>query len=113
MFGPFKGTLPTFGGLLWKRSWRMSQDQKFRLRKRMQQVDQNIEVLYKSLKPLDSKLTGHPKIDHLKFVFPKEKDMKASDKYTTFNKNAKDYRKAVHHVPKWTKLSFRENPKYF
>lgn len=81
----------------------------------MQLVDRNIEVLYQSLKPAGEGQvsTGHPKIDHLKFVFPKENEMKPVDKYTTFNKNAKNYRKAVHHVPKWTKLSFRENPKYF
>ncbi|CAK7893394.1 54S ribosomal protein L31, mitochondrial [[Candida] anglica] len=113
MLGPFRGTLPTFGGLLWKRSWRMSPDQKSRLRKRMQVVDKNIEVLYESLKIQGQETTGHPKLDYLMHTFPKENEMSATDKYTTFNKNSKNYRKSVHHVPKWTKLSFRENPKYF
>lgn len=112
MFGPFKGTIPAMGGLLWKRSWRMSQDQKFRLRKRMQMVDRNIEVLHRSLAPSGGR-TGHPAIDQLKFDFPKESEMAPADKYTTFNKNAKDYRKAVHHVPKWTRMSFRRNPEHF
>ena len=39
--------------------------------------------------------------------------MTTRDKYTTFNRHSKNYRKPVHRVPKWTKLSFRENPKYF
>ena len=34
--------------------------------------------------------------------------MTTRDKYTTFNRHSKNYRKPVHRVPKWTKLSFRE-----
>ena len=83
----------------------------------MKQVDENIENIYKGLLQIQGKsngeLTGIEKVDYLKFQFPKENEMIARDKYTTFNKNWKDYRKPVHRVPKWTKLSFRENPKYF
>lgn len=79
----------------------------------MKMVDHNIEVLYQSLKQPGSKSTGYKRIDYLKFEFPKEKDMLPRDKYTTFDKNSKDYRKSVHLIPKWTKKSFRENPKYF
>lgn len=113
MFGAFKSTLALSGGYLWKVAPRMSRPQKFRLRKRMRLVDENIEVLYKSLKAENGESTGYRKIDHLKFNFPKEHEMTARDKYTTFDKKAKNYRKSVHRMSKWTKRSFRENPKYF
>ncbi|ODV69347.1 mitochondrial ribosomal protein L31 [Hyphopichia burtonii NRRL Y-1933] len=113
MFGAFKATLIKSGGYLWKFAPRMSGVQKYRLRQRMKQVDSNIEVLYKSLKPEGTALTGHKKIDYLKFEFPKESQMTPHDKYTTFDKKVKGYRKSLHRVPKWTKKSFRENPKYF
>lgn len=113
MFGAFKSTLSLSGGYLWKVAPRMSGPQKYRLRRRMKTVDENIEVLYKSLKLDNVESTGYDKIDYLKFQFPKEHEMKPKDKYTTFDKKAKDYRKSIHRVPKWTKLSFRENPKYF
>lgn len=79
----------------------------------MKAVDQNIETVYQSLKPADSKYTGYAKIDYLKFQFPKEHQLSPTDKYTTFDKKVKGYRKSLHKVPKWTKLSFREFPKYF
>lgn len=79
----------------------------------MQLVDHNIEVLYQSLKQDNSVSTGYKKIDALKFEFPKENEMLPRDKYTTFDKKVRGYRKLVHFVPKWTKKSFRENPKYF
>lgn len=113
MFGAFRASLPSFGGYLWKKAPRLSPPQKNRLRKRMQLVDRNIEVLYQSLKKDNQELTGYKKIDYLKFKYQKEADMLPKDKYTTFDKKAKDYRKSVHLVPKWTKKSFRENPKYF
>lgn len=113
MFGAFKSSLTAQGGYLWKKAPRLSPPQKQRLRNRMRQVDQNIEVLYQSLKPENDVKTGYKKIDALKFSFPKEDEMSPRDKYTTFDKKARGYRKHVHLVPKWTKLSFRENPKYF
>lgn len=113
MFGPFRQTLVAYGGYLWKKAPRLSPPQKNRLRKRMQLVDRNIEILYKSLKPEGELLTGYKKIDKLMFEFPKEHQMLPRDKYTTFDKKAKGYRKSVHLVPKWTKKSFRENPQYF
>lgn len=113
MFGAFKSSLTLLGGYLWKVAPRLSNPQKLRLRRRMKMVDENIEVLYQSLKKGDEKLTGHKKIDYLKFDFPKEHEMTPRDKYTTFDKKVKGYRKWVHLVPRWTKKSFRENPKYF
>lgn len=113
MFGAFRSSLTAYGGYLWKRAPRLSPPQKQRLRMRMKQVDHNIEALYQSLKPAQGELTGYKKIDYLKFVLPKEHEMTPRDKYTTFDKKVKGYRKSVHLVPKWTKISFRENPKYF
>lgn len=76
----------------------------------MQQVDENIKNLYEGLQQngLETKRTNK-----LMFEFPKECDMDPKDKYTVFNKHSKGYRKAVHFVPKWTKLSLRRNPKNF
>lgn len=113
MFGAFHSTLTACGGYLWKKAPRLSIPQKARLRKRMRLVDSNIQAIYRSLKVDGERLTGYKKIDYLMFDFPKEKQMTARDKYTTFDKKAKGYRKSVHLVPKWTKKSFRENPKYF
>lgn len=79
----------------------------------MQLVDRNIEVLYQSLKQENSASTGYKKIDALKFDFPKENEMLTKDKYTAFDKKVRGYRKSVHFVPKWTKKSFRDHPKYF
>lgn len=79
----------------------------------MKLVDHNIEVLYQSLKVAGQDTTGYKKIDYLKFELPKEAEMLPRDKYSTFNRKAKDYRRSVHLEPKWTKRSFRTNPKYF
>lgn len=83
----------------------------------MQQVDSNIEHIYQGLIQLQQKpdgaKTGYNKIDHLKFTMPKESEMTPRDKYTTFHKNSPEYRKDLHLIPKWTKKSFRENPKYY
>lgn len=110
MFGPFRATMVDMGSLLWKRPWRLSRSQKFRQRKRLQQVDENIQNLYDGMK---SNGMSAKSVDHLMFEFPKEKDMDPKDKYTVFDKHSKGYRKAVHFVPKWTKVSLRKNPKNF
>lgn len=75
----------------------------------MKIVDENIKAIFTSL-PKQNGLTNFKKIDHLQYKFPKQHEMKPKDKYTTFDKKAKDYRKLVFKVPKWTKKSFRENP---
>lgn len=36
---------------------------------------------------------------------PREADMPAKDKYTTFNPRSEGYRKGVHKVPKFTRVS--------
>ncbi|AWU73844.1 hypothetical protein CAS74_001650 [Pichia kudriavzevii] len=110
MFGPFRATSVNFSGLLWKRPWRLSSHQKRRQRFRMRTVDSNIEALYEGL---TANGMSAKKITDLKFNFPKESEMAPRDKYTVFNKHARGYRKGVHFVPKWTKLSLRENPENF
>lgn len=105
------------GGYVWKFTSRLTTTQKYKLRSRMKQVDENIKNIYQGLIAMENKSmvepTGLKKIDYLQFEFPKENEMTTRDKYTTFNRHSKNYRKPVHRVPKWTKLSFRENPKYF
>lgn len=76
----------------------------------MRTVDSNIEALYEGL---TANGMSAKKITDLKFNFPKESEMAPRDKYTVFNKHARGYRKGVHFVPKWTKLSLRENPENF
>lgn len=107
------------GGYVWKFTPHITSTQRVNLRKRSEQVDSNIDQIYRGLIQLqqgDKKMgekTGYPKIDHLKFDMPRFNEMKSRDKYTTFSKHSRDYRKPIHRVPKWTKLSFRENPKHF
>lgn len=117
MFGAFKASLTRQGGYLWKKAPRLSRDQKDGLRVRMKQVDSNIEAIYQGLIHTSGKAEGNKVgiklIDYLKFEMPKENEMSARDKYTTFSKKEKGYRRKLHFIPKWTKLSFRENPKYF
>lgn len=110
MFGAFRGTSVNLSGLLWKKPWRLSAPQKRRQRHRMQMVDSNIEALFEGLKINNM---SAKKIDDLKYNFPKENEMKSKDKYTVFNKHSRGYRKGAHFVPKWTKLSLRENPENF
>ncbi|GMF98294.1 hypothetical protein B5S30_g4056 [[Candida] boidinii] len=110
MFGPFRSTSINLGGLLWKRPWRLSRPQKSRHRKRMQLVDSNIANLYEGLKNNNLECK---RIENLVNHFPKESEMLPKDKYTVFNKHARGYRKGVHFVPHWTKLSLRKNPENF
>ncbi|KAF7338472.1 54S ribosomal protein L31, mitochondrial [Mycena venus] len=44
---------------------------------------------------------------------PKEHEMAAKDKYTVFTPHAVGYRKGIHKVPKWTRITQRTNPKGF
>ncbi|KAG7810374.1 hypothetical protein KL921_002869 [Ogataea angusta] len=107
MFGPFRMSPVALGGLLWKKPWRLSRFQKYRHRKRMQLVDSNIQALYDGLQAngMSSK-----RVEHLMTEYPKESEMTPRNKYTVFSKYARKYRKAIHFVPKWTKLPLRKQP---
>ncbi|KAF4003135.1 Mitochondrial ribosomal protein L31 family protein [Saccharomyces cerevisiae] len=106
MFGPFKLTSPVAGGLLWKIPWRMSP------RPRCQDKGLTYQ------EAMESKKKYKPRSKSLRLlnkpsVFPKENQMSSIDKYWTFDKKAVGYRKGIHKVPKWTKISIRKAPKFF
>ena len=46
-------------------------------------------------------------------ALPTEKEMKPKDKYTTFSRKDQGYRKGIHKVPQWTKITSRTNPQGF
>ncbi|KAH7103180.1 60s ribosomal protein l31 [Auriculariales sp. MPI-PUGE-AT-0066] len=98
-------TAPRLGGLLWKMPWRMSTTRRANQRKRLQQVDDVIEAVRQSgvtCKALDEAL-----------LLPKEHEMAPRDKYTIFNAHSRGYRKGIHKVPKFTRITHRTNPKGF
>lgn len=131
MFGPFKHSNTLLGGLLWKIPWRMSRPQKQRQRHRLQHVDQVLKNLNLGLhiqrsidkgityeSALNAKKMLKPRNKHLRLLnkssfFPSEKQMSYKDKYTFFNRQASGYRKGIHKLPKWTKISQRKNPDFF
>ncbi|PWZ01346.1 putative MRPL31-mitochondrial ribosomal protein, large subunit [Testicularia cyperi] len=102
MFGAFRPTMASMGGLLWKNPWRLSPTRKNRVRMRLRAVDDVIATLQQSQVQCAS-LTRALQI-------PKESQMLPKDKYTTFSKHHPGFRKSVHKVPKWTRKTIRENP---
>ncbi|TKA25329.1 hypothetical protein B0A50_06233 [Salinomyces thailandicus] len=52
-------------------------------------------------------------IERWKVEMPTEGEMLPRDKYTMFDRKAKRYRKGVHKLPKWTRVSQRLNPPGF
>ncbi|EDO14744.1 hypothetical protein Kpol_297p5 [Vanderwaltozyma polyspora DSM 70294] len=131
MFGAFKPTSSVLGGLLWKSPWRMSAPQKSRVRNRLKDVDEVIKQVTLGLhvqkcqdkgisyeESLKSDTQYKPRSKLLRLLnkssfFPKESEMLPRDKYTVFNRKSDGYRKSVHKVPKWTKISMRKNPDHF
>ncbi|KAI5779777.1 mitochondrial ribosomal protein L31-domain-containing protein [Geopyxis carbonaria] len=110
MFGALRPSQPLFGGLLWKIPWRMSSPQKYRQRKRLQRVDRIVACLDNALKKQGIEVAA---VERWKTEMPTEAEMPARDKYTLFDRKAKNYRKGVHKVPKWTRVSQRINPPGF
>ncbi|PWN19941.1 60s ribosomal protein l31 [Microstroma glucosiphilum] len=105
MFGVFRPSPVSMGGLLWKVPYRLSPTRKSRVRLRLKAVDDVISTVQASgvhCKALDRALE-----------LPKESEMEARDKYTTYSPKGRDFRKGVHKVPKWTRLTLRTNPKGF
>ncbi|ORX40580.1 mitochondrial ribosomal protein L31 [Kockovaella imperatae] len=105
MLGAFRSSQVALGGLLWKRSWRMSTTQKQGQRDRLRRVDNVIACVAESnvkFRALDKAL-----------ALPTEHEMLPKDKYTTFSHKGRKFRKGQHHVPKWTRLTMRTNPKGF
>ncbi|KAJ1672832.1 hypothetical protein EV182_006404 [Spiromyces aspiralis] len=85
--GPFRPTLVALGGKACTR--------KANVRKRLRAVDSVIDTLVESgvqFKQLE-----------LAKQLPKEHEMQPRDKYTTFSRTARNHRKGVHKVPKFTR----------
>jgi hypothetical protein len=105
----------------------MSAPQKYRQRKRLQRVDRLVETLSTALEKQGGDTIAA--IERWKAEMPTEAEMEAKDKYTLFDRKAREYRKGVHsmlsprrvggawmelilgiEVPKWTRVSQRVNP---
>ncbi|KAF2207087.1 hypothetical protein CERZMDRAFT_122821 [Cercospora zeae-maydis SCOH1-5] len=52
-------------------------------------------------------------IERWKAEMPTEAEMLPRDKYTIFDKKVRGYRKGIHKLPKWTRVSQRLNPPGF
>ncbi|KAI1496708.1 mitochondrial 54S ribosomal protein YmL31 [Biscogniauxia marginata] len=107
MFGAFRPTNSLSSGLLWKIPWRLSRFQKARQRRRLRAVDSVVETLDKALAKKGETLKA---LEVWKETMPTEAEMLPKDKYTMFDPKEKRYRKGVHKLPKWTRVSQRVNP---
>ncbi|KAI9897260.1 hypothetical protein N3K66_008282 [Trichothecium roseum] len=107
MFGPFRMTSPLSGGLLWKVPWRMSRFQKRRQRLRLRAVDDVVATVDAALARKGQTVEA---VERWKAEMPTEAEMLPRDKYTMFNRYARKYRKGIHKLPKWTRVSQRINP---
>ncbi|KAF8201507.1 mitochondrial 54S ribosomal protein YmL31 [Pholiota molesta] len=105
MFGAFRPTNVNLGGLLWKTPWKLSITRKANARSRLKKVDAVIEAVRASGVETASLVRA--------LELPKEHEMHPRDKYTVFSPHARGYRKGIHKVPKWTRLTLRTNPKGF
>ncbi|CAL1704139.1 unnamed protein product [Somion occarium] len=102
MFGAFRPTQANLVGLLWKTPWKLSPTRKANARARLKKVDAVIEAVRASgveCAALNKALE-----------LPKEHEMPARDKYTVFSRYERGYRKGIHKVPKWTRITQRTNP---
>ncbi|KIM30911.1 hypothetical protein M408DRAFT_65747 [Serendipita vermifera MAFF 305830] len=105
MLGPFTGSPLRLSGLLWKVPWRLSASRKRNQRKRLKLVDDVIETVQ------SSGVQCHALEKALEL--PKEHEMLPKDKYTVFSRNTRGYRKGIHKVPKFTRITHRVNPPGF
>ncbi|KLU84240.1 hypothetical protein MAPG_03285 [Magnaporthiopsis poae ATCC 64411] len=110
MFGPFRITNPLNGGLLWKIPWRLSRFQKLRHRRRLRAVDSVVDTISRALSKQGETLKA---LERWRAEMPREEEMLPKDKYTIFDRKEKKYRKGIHKVPKWTRVSQRVNPPGF
>ncbi|KAI1744008.1 mitochondrial 54S ribosomal protein YmL31 [Xylaria scruposa] len=107
MFGAFRATNSLSGGLLWKTPWRLSRFQKARHRERLRGVDAVVATVDQALAKKGETLKA---LDVWKETMPTEAEMLPKDKYTMFDRKEKRYRKGIHKLPKWTRVSQRLNP---
>ncbi|EXJ93238.1 hypothetical protein A1O3_01795 [Capronia epimyces CBS 606.96] len=107
----FRPTAPLSGGLLWKIPWRLSPMQKARQRKRLRLVDKVVDTVSTALQN-NGGMTAKA-VERWYQEMPREEEMLPKDKYTIFDRKEKKYRKGIHKLPKWTRLSQRVNPPGF
>ncbi|KAH9854044.1 mitochondrial ribosomal protein L31, partial [Lenzites betulinus] len=88
-----------------KTPWKLSRTRKANVRSRLKLVDSVIDAVKES----GVECAALTKALQL----PKEHEMPARDKYTVFSRHVKGYRKGIHKVPKWTRMTLRTNPKGF
>lgn len=89
----------------------MSQNRKFRQRTRLAAVDNVISTLQSALGSTGQQCKA---LERAKEEVIPEHEMQSKDKYTLFSRSAKGYRKGVHFVPKFTRVSLpRQGPKGF
>ncbi|KAL7418417.1 hypothetical protein Q5752_006875 [Cryptotrichosporon argae] len=105
MFGAFRPTSIASGGLLWKSPFRLSPTRKANHRRRLRLVDDVIAAVAAS--GVETRSLARAA------ALPTEGEMLPRDKYTTFDHKVRGWRKSVHKVPKWTRLTLRENPRGF
>ncbi|ORY33437.1 mitochondrial ribosomal protein L31-domain-containing protein, partial [Naematelia encephala] len=77
--------------------WRMTPTRKANQRARMKTVDSVIAAVVDS--GIDAKSVRKA------ITIPKEHEMDARDKYFTYAVKGRNFRKGVHHVPKFTRVS--------
>lgn len=83
----------------------MSATRKARVRQRLRDVDTVIDTIRASgvqCRALEREMQ-----------LPTEAEMLPRDKYTTFSPHARNFRKSVHKVPKFTRKTLRLNPRGF
>lgn len=108
LLGPFRPTLPLRGGLLWKVPWRLSKHQKRRQRARLRAVDTVVDVVSAAMAKRGQTIK---QLETWKRDMPREEDMLAKDKYSLFDRKVpRTFRKGLHKLPKWTRVSQRVNP---
>ncbi|EPQ58720.1 hypothetical protein GLOTRDRAFT_36042 [Gloeophyllum trabeum ATCC 11539] len=99
MFGAFRASPVSQGGLLWKVPWRLSRTRKANQRDRLKKVDSVIEAVRASGVQCNALTEA--------LQLPKEHEMAPRDKYTVFSPHSRGYRKGIHKVPKFTRVRLR------
>jgi len=85
--------------------------QKARQRKRLRAVDKVVDVVNMALQKNGGGATKA--VERWYQEMPREEEMLPKDKYTIFDRKEKKYRKGIHKLPKWTRVSQRLNPPGF
>ncbi|KAJ5499333.1 Ribosomal protein L31 mitochondrial, partial [Penicillium expansum] len=84
--------------------------QKARQRKRLRSVDRVVDTVSAALERNGQTSKA---VTRWFAEMPREEEMLPKDKYTLFDKKEKSYRKSIHKLPKWTRVSQRVNPPGF